>query len=253
MSELLEAAAELASAAGTVALRHYRRGIEVERKADGSPVTVADREAERVARDWLSARFPRDAVLGEELGASAGSSGRTWVIDPIDGTRSFVAGVPLWGTLVAVMEGETVLAGAAAYPAANEVLAAAPGEGCWHDGRRCRVSEVDRIEDATVLITDHRSFSSPERRARWEGLAGSCKVARTWGDCFGYLLVATGRAEVMIDPVLNPWDAACFVPIIAEAGGQLTDFGGRAWPLPNGIGTNGKLAGAARAALALGV
>ena len=246
MNDLMEAAAEVAAIAGRVALRHYRRGIAVESKRDGSPVTIADREAEQAARDWIAARFPGDAIAGEELGETPGTTGRRWLIDPIDGTRSFVRGVPLWGSLVAVLEGDDVLAGAAMFPAAGESIAAARGEGCWHDGSRCRVSDVSRLADAVVLTTDERAFSDMASEVGWRRITATAATSRTWGDCFGYLLVATGRAEVMIDPVLNPWDAACFVPIIAEAGGRLTSLGGETWPLPNAIATNGALAGIAR-------
>ncbi|HEY9383648.1 MAG TPA: inositol monophosphatase family protein, partial [Gemmatimonadales bacterium] len=125
-TSLLSATAELAALIGAAALRHFRRNVVVERKPDGSPVTVADREGEQLARTWLARYFPADAVLGEEFGATPGASGRTWVLDPIDGTKTFVRGVPLWGSLVAVAEGETVLAGAAAFPAVEETIAAAP-------------------------------------------------------------------------------------------------------------------------------
>ena len=236
---LMHAAAEVARRAGAVALKSWRRSLVVERKRDGSPVTRADRDAERSARQWIGRRFPRDGILGEEFGESPGSSGRRWLIDPIDGTRTFVRGVPLWGTLVAVVEGETVLAGAAVFPAVAEALAAAPGEGCWHDGARCAVSGVTRLSAATVLATNEHAF--PTRRARrgWESLAAAAHLVRTWGDCYGYLLVATGRAEVMVDARLGAWDAACFVPILEEAGGVFTDWRGRATAFGgDAIGTN---------------
>ena len=244
---MLQAVDELARLTGKAALRHYRRGIAVERKDDGSPVTAADREAEAAAREWIAARFPRDGVLGEEFGNQPGASGRTWVLDPIDGTKTFVRGVPLWGSLVALVEGDTVLAGAASYPALGEAVSAAPGEGCWHDGVRCRVSDVARLADATILTSEVERFTDPGWRLGWAGLAGQAAVVRTWGDCYGYLLVATGRAEVMVDVGLNPWDIACFVPIIEEAGGRLTDFGGGSYPpLRSAVATNRALAGEAR-------
>jgi histidinol-phosphatase len=244
---LLEAVQVVARAAGDVALRHYRTALTVEAKHDGSPVTVADRDAERAARDWLAQRFPADGILGEEFGATEGTSGRRWLLDPIDGTKSFVRGVPLWGTLVAVAEGDTILAGAAYFPAVDEVVAAAPGEGCWWNGRRAHVSDVGTLARATALVTDDRTFDSTERTKGWHALAAATAIARGWGDCFGYLLVATGRAEIMVDPIINPWDAACFLPIIEEAGGIFTDlsgartaFGGHA------IATNAALADSAR-------
>jgi histidinol phosphatase-like enzyme (inositol monophosphatase family) len=238
---LMQAAHEVARVAGAFALRHFRAGVTVEWKGDGSPVTVADRGAEAVARAWIQARFPDDAILGEEMGEKSGTSGRKWLVDPIDGTKSFVRGVPLWGSLVAVMDGDDVLAGAACYAAAGESLAAAPGCGCWHDGARARVSDVARLGDATVLITDDRELPG------WETFARNAAVSRTWGDCFGYLLVATGRAEVMVDAVLNPWDSACLLPIIQEAGGVFTDLKGTVTAIgANAIATNANIAREAR-------
>lgn len=247
---LMEAALEVARVASLVALRYYKQDLLIESKGDGSPVTLADRAAEQLAREWIHARFPADAVLGEEFGETPGASGRRWLLDPIDGTKSFVRGVPLWGTCVAVCEGDVVLAGAAAYPAVDEFIAAAPGEGCWHNGARCRVSAVDRIEDATVLVTDDRNFPAPERRAGWRALSDKAGVSRGWGDCYGYLLVATGRADVMVDPILNPWDAPMFQPIVEEAGGVFTAWNGaRTAFAADAIATNGALAEAARALL----
>lgn len=242
-TSLLSAAAELACLVGATAVRHFRRDVAVERKQDGSPVTIADREGEQVAREWLARRFPRDAVLGEEFGATPGQSGRTWILDPIDGTKTFVRGVPLWGSLVALVEGDEVLAGAAAFPAVAETVSAARGEGCWHNQSRCRVSGVAELAQATVLTSDVTRFSAGDLRA-WEQLSVEAAVTRTWGDCYGYLLVATGRAEVMVDVGLNAWDIACFVPILEEAGGRLTDFAGRRYPpLTDAIASNAALAG----------
>ncbi len=241
---LLDAASELARHIGSVALSHYRSVLTVETKADGSPVTIADRAAETAARDWLSTHFPDDAVLGEEFGERAGTSGRTWVLDPIDGTKSFVRGVPLWGSLVALVEGERVLAGAASFPAVDEWIAAAPGAGCWWNGQRTRVNDCSTLAGATVLITDERTFRSSSQLEGWRTLIGEAAIARTWGDCYGYLLVATGRAEVMVDPIVNPWDAACFQPIIEEAGGVFTDLHG----VPTAFGGSAIASNAALAA-----
>ena len=250
LETLMQAVHEAAQLAGAVAMKHYRTGIEVEFKGDGSPVTVADRSAEESVRAWIRARFPDDGLLGEEFGEHVGSSGRRWILDPIDGTKAFVRGVPLWGSLVAVLEGEDVLAGAACFPAVRETIAAARGTGAWCNGARAQVSDVADIAAATVLITDDRIIQPPFTRAGWDALAGGAAVSRGWGDCFGYLLVATGRAEVMLDPVVNSWDVACFLPIITEAGGVFTDllgtvtaFGGHA------IATNAALAKTSRTLL----
>lgn len=251
LDERVAPAAELARITGTVALRHYRTHLTVETKADGSPVTVADRAAETAARAWVQSRFPQDGILGEELGEERPGAARRWIVDPIDGTKSFVRGAPLWGSLVALCEGDRVLAGAAYFPAVDELLAAAPGAGCWWNGSRCRVSSVSALADATVLTTDERFPDRPERAAGWRALARRASVSRTWGDCFGYLLVATGRAEAMCDGTLSIWDAAALQPIIEEAGGVFTDwlgaptvFGGSA------IATNRVLAEDVRSVLA---
>ena len=249
-SQLLQAAAEVAQLAAKVAMQWYRTGVDVEIKSDGSPVTIADREAERTARAWLSERFPTDSILGEEFGVERAGARRRWLIDPIDGTKAFVRGVPLWGTLIACAEGDTVLAGAACFPALDELIAAAPGEGAWWNGSRTRVSSVNRLKESTALITDDRFLQEPARGERWRALASRVAVARTWGDCYGYLLVATGRAEIMIDDIVNQWDTAALLPIITEAGGRFTSwsgvdtaFGGDA------IATNAGVAEAARALL----
>ncbi len=219
-------AAELARLTGDIALRHYRSNLAVETKADGSPVTAADRAAEQAAREWVRRYFPDDGVLGEEFGDERPGARRRWVVDPIDGTKSFVHGVPLWGSLVALCEGETVLAGAAYFPAVGELVAAAPGAGCWWNGSRCTVSSERSLARATVLTTDERFLGHPQRRAGWERLSRAAAVSRSWGDCFGYLLVATGRAEAMCDPVMSAWDSAALQPIIHEAGGVFTDWNG---------------------------
>jgi histidinol phosphatase-like enzyme (inositol monophosphatase family) len=250
LDERVAPAAELARITGTVALRHYRTHLTVETKADGSPVTVADRAAETAARAWVQSRFPQDGILGEELGEERPGAARRWIIDPIDGTKSFVRGTPLWGSLVALCEGERVLAGAAYFPAVDELVAAAPGAGCWWNGSRCRVSSVASLADATVLTTDERFPENPECAPGFRALAHTASVSRTWGDCFGYLLVATGRAEAMCDGTMSVWDAAALQPIIEEAGGVFTDwrgvptaFGGSA------IATNRLLADDVRAVL----
>jgi histidinol phosphatase-like enzyme (inositol monophosphatase family) len=246
-SSLLQAVTELAMITGAAAHQHYRQDIVVERKGDGSPVTRADREAEQLARAWLARRFPNDAIVGEEFGSAGGSSGRTWLLDPVDGTKTFVRGVPLWGSLVALVEGDVVLAGAASFPAVAELLCAARGEGCWHNGSRCQVSAVASLSEATALTSDEYWFADAAQQHAWKRIADAAGIVRTWGDCYGYLLVATGRAEIMMDARLNPWDITCFVPIIEEAGGRITDFAGGSYPpLENAIATNAALAEEAR-------
>jgi histidinol-phosphatase len=231
---LFEAVSEVAELAGAEALKHFRGRLEVEAKADGSPVTRADRDAERVVRDWVERHFPEDGILGEEFGETRPGARRRWLVDPVDGTRAFVKGVPLWGTLVAVAEGERVLAG------------------CWWNGTRCEVSSVASLTEATVLATDVGFLRSPERGERWRALATRTANARTWGDCYGYLLVAIGRAELMADGQLSPWDAAALQVAVEEAGGVFTDWSGHATAFSDGaVATNAALATELRRALGI--
>lgn len=252
MSESFESLAsaveEVARIAGDIALGFYRSSLEVETKADGSPVTIADRSAEHAAREWIERHFPKDGILGEELGVTRPEARRQWVLDPIDGTKTYVRRVPLWGTLVGVREGDDVLAGAAYFPAVGEMLAAARGTGCWWNGARSRVSSRATLGEATVLTTDERFAADSVHIAGWQRLAGRAGVSRSWGDCFGYMLVSTGRAEVMVDGILSPWDAAALMPIVEEAGGVFTDwkgtrtaFGGSAVATNQGVASEARM------------
>ncbi len=250
---LMQAAEEVARKSGDVALGFFRQGVQVHTKGDGSPVTVADQTAERTAREWIESRFPEDGILGEEFGETRPGARRRWILDPIDGTKTFIRGVPLWGTLVALAEGDRILAGAAYFPPVGDMLVAAPGQGCWWNGKRTWVSAEAELSRSLVLVTDERFLVHPERGARWRTLASQASVSRTWGDCYGYLLLATGRAEVMVDELLSPWDAAALQPIIEEAGGVFTDWtGARTSFGGNGIATNAALSGQVRELLGAG-
>jgi histidinol phosphatase-like enzyme (inositol monophosphatase family) len=245
----MDAAEAVARVAGEVALRHYHRGVTVETKKDGTPVSVADRQAEEAARAWLEKHCPEDGILGEELGATRPEARRRWILDPIDGTKTFVRRVPLWGTLVALAEGENVLAGAAYFPAVDELVVAAQGAGCLWNGRPARVSAVSKLSEALVLTTDARMGTGHQIR-ELEGLCARAGLVRTWGDCYGYLLLATGRAEVMVDSIMAPWDAAALQPIIEEAGGVFTDWGGRRTAFGGSVvASNAALAAEVRVAL----
>jgi len=244
---LMQAAEEVARKSGDVALGFFRQGIQVDTKGDGTPVTVADQTAEKTARAWIESHFPEDGILGEEFGETRPGAKRRWILDPIDGTKTFIRGVPLWGTLVAVAEGERILAGAAYFPPVGDMLVAAPGQGCWWNGKRSWVSQEASLSKAVVLSTDERFLVHPERGEKWRALARQVAISRTWGDCYGYLLVATGRAEAMIDEVLSPWDAAALQPIIEEAGGVFTDWTGTRTSFGgNAIATNAALAAQVR-------
>jgi histidinol phosphatase-like enzyme (inositol monophosphatase family) len=240
---LLEAAGELARLTGDVAMRWFRSDVAVETKRDGSPVTVADRSAEEAARAWLRSRFPDDGIQGEEFGQERPGARRRWILDPIDGTKAFIRGVPLWGSIVACCEGDKVLAGAVCFPALNEIAMAASGEGCWVNGARARVSNVSSLREATVLTSVERFAGGPARAAQWRALTADVALVRTWGDCYGYLLVASGRADVMVDDIVNPWDVAGLQPLIEEAGGVFTAWNGRATAFGgSAIATNAALA-----------
>jgi len=248
----LDFAVKIARLAGQQTLELFRTtDLEVIRKSDGSPVTAADRGAEQLLRDQIGHEFPEDAILGEEFGEKVGKSGFRWVLDPIDGTKAFVSGVPLYTTLVAVMHEEEPQIGVIFAPAAGEMVYAAYGSGCWHviDGgkpQQACVSTVDNLADAVVVTSSVKSFTTEREvdgRAVFDRLQTKCKVTRTWGDAFGYLLVATGRAEVALDPAMSLWDTASLQPIIEEAGGKFFDWQGLATVHnEEAVATNSKLA-----------
>ncbi len=234
LNELLEFAVDLARGAGEITLQYFRKKPETSKKSDGSYVTIADREAESYLRQRIAERFPDDGILGEEEGELQGTSGRRWILDPIDGTFAFVHGVPLYGVLIAVeIEGE-MRVGVVNIPALGEIVSAAKGMGCFLNGEPARVSTTAELKDALLLST---SFG----RAT-EVLKARAQVSRTWGDCYGYVLVATGRADIMLDPVMNLWDCAPLLPIMEEAGGTFTDWRGvRTADGGDSIATNGAL------------
>jgi histidinol phosphatase-like enzyme (inositol monophosphatase family) len=224
--DLLEFAMEVAWRAGRLTLAHYQTGVAAEAKPDATPVTVADRAAEQLARELIEKRFPHDGIVGEEYGTTRAGADRRWILDPIDGTRSYVRGVPLYGVLIAVEQENDAIVGVVHFPALGETVSAARNLGCWWNGRRALVSERLRLEDALILTTDAERIDVEQRGAGWNRLRARAGTCRTWGDCYGYALVATGRAEAMLDPVLSIWDAAAIKPIVEEAGGVVTDWDG---------------------------
>jgi len=228
LRELLDFAHELAWQAGKLTLRYFQSGVAVDQKADESPVTVADRESEAFLRTAIAARYPGHAVLGEEAGLSGASDATyRWILDPIDGTRSFIRGVPLYGVMVGLeREGDPVV-GVVNLPALGEVVYAASGHGCWWNGRPCRVSHVATLRESLLLSSVSTGYEQYGKGDAFQRLLAAAGMFRTWGDCYGHLLVATGRAEAMIDPIMNIWDAAALFPILSEAGGSYTDWQGR--------------------------
>ena len=227
-------ALEIAAEASALILRYYQApGLEVERKGDSSPVTEADKGAELLIRSRLAEAFPDDAILGEEFPSVEGTTGYRWIIDPIDGTKSFIHGVPLFGTLIGVEFHSQCVVGVVRFPALKEVVYAAQGHGAWwqigdEQPRRAKVSSVTTLAAATFCHTNPARWLATGKQRAFETLCASSQLARGWGDCFGHMLVATGRADVMIDPAMNAWDAAALLPIIEEAGGHFLDWSGTA-------------------------
>jgi histidinol phosphatase-like enzyme (inositol monophosphatase family) len=242
LKEILDFAVEAAREAGEITLRYFRKSFETRLKGKDNFVTQADVEAEEFLRRRISERFPEDSIIGEEGGESAGASARRWIIDPIDGTYSFVHGVPFYGVLLGVeVEGEPSV-GVVNIPALGELAYAARGLGCFLNGESARVSKTARLEDALLLSTDFGSCARHGLGAAAEELQSRAAMRRTWGDCYGYVLIATGRADVMLDPAMNVWDCAALLPVIEEAGGTFTDWRGtRTIHGGNAVATNGPL------------
>jgi histidinol phosphatase-like enzyme (inositol monophosphatase family) len=236
---VLDDALAIATEAAQLTLRWFGSDdLGVERKADGTPVTEADRAAEALVRQRLREAYPDDGVLGEEEPERVGTSGRRWIVDPIDGTKAFARGVPLYTTLLAVEDEGGPLAGVIVVPALGERVWAGRGEGCFHDGRACRVSTTASL-DAAYLSTSSYSHWPEEAllAARRSGAS-----LRTWGDGYGYLLVATGRIDVMVDPAVAPYDVAAMPVILGEAGGRFSDLaGGAGYDGGSGLASNGVL------------
>jgi histidinol phosphatase-like enzyme (inositol monophosphatase family) len=240
LSDLREFAAELAWLAGKLTLRYFQTGLLPEIKADQSPVTLADRESERLMRQLIQERYPHHSILGEEEGETRPGASHRWILDPIDGTKSFVRGVPLYAVLVGLeREGEAVV-GAINVPGLGDFLTAATGLGCQWNGRAARVSDTARLADSLLLCTEPHSMPRYGRQAAYARLLAASKMYRGWSDAYAYVLLATGRAEVVLDPEMNVWDCAALLPVVQEAGGTFTDWDG----VPtihagNGIATNG--------------
>ena len=252
LSRRLEVARQAAVRAGRIMLKYARTDFQRETKADGSVVTIADRQSEQLLRRTIERSFPDDGVLGEEFGEKPGTTRYRWILDPLDGTLTYAQGVPLYGVLIGVedLETQSCPIGVIHIPALGETVYAQRGRGCtWESGggrrsgaTRARVSKVERLDRAVMLATDFWRLGTPPQRNALARLAARTRVQRTWADCYGYLLVATGRAEIMLDPVMKIWDAAPMEVILKEAGGCFTDWAGR--PTIHGhcgVATNGRL------------
>jgi myo-inositol-1(or 4)-monophosphatase len=225
----LDFATRVAYEAGRLTLGYFQRSIDTTWKADDTPVTVADRAAEAFIREQITARFPDHAIVGEEFGSSGDASAtHRWFIDPIDGTKSFICGVPLYSVLIGLEINGRVEVGVANFPALNELIAAASGQGCWWNGRTAHVSMQADLSRSIVAHIDTASFErvSAAKGAAWTRLQKASYYNAGWCDAYGYLLVATGRVDVMLDPIMNVHDCAPFPVILREAGGFFGDWQG---------------------------
>ncbi len=239
--DVVAAMIRAAEAAGAVAMKYYRGGFEVTIKPDQTPVTQADREAEQAIKAILRRAYPDHGFLGEELGEE-GPKERRFIIDPIDGTKNFIRRVPIWAVLLGLEEEGEITAGVMLNPALGEMFWARRGDGAWSAGERLRVSDCERLDEATLL---HSDLHLMREGGFWDPLVrlvDACRRTRGFGDYYGYGLVAGGKAEIYVETDLKPWDAAPVKILVEEAGGRLTDFGGR--PTIYGgsvLATNGRL------------
>jgi len=228
----LKFAVDAAREASELILSHFQSvDLRVDLKKDASPVTIADRGAEELLRRKIVDLFPRDGILGEEFGEQPAQNGFRWILDPIDGTKSFVHGVPLFGTLIGIELDGRMAGGVCRMPGLDEVVYAGRGTGCWWQQgdrapRQARVSQVSEFSQAMFCFTEYEGYLATGRGEVFPRLVESARITRGWGDCYGHILVATGRADVMVDPRMSPWDAAALVPLVIEAGGSFFDWTG---------------------------
>jgi histidinol-phosphatase len=233
---------EFARAAGKVALAHFNRGVAVEVKSDESPVTIADREAEMCLRSAITAAFPGDGFLGEEFGDTPGTTGYRWIMDPIDGTRSFVRGIPLWGTMVGLEHRGELVAGMIDCACQGSTWHAMRGGGAWRDGTRISVSSVTEMARANLFYSGLNWFVKSGRERQFLELVRRTERQRGYGDWYGFMLAAQGAGEAMIEYGVHAWDVAAVVPIIEEAGGKFTSWdGGLDIFRPDVVASNGHL------------
>jgi len=219
---------ELARESGDFIRPLFRqRSVAVETKADQSPVTIADRGAEELMRQRIARRFPDHGIVGEEFGSERADAEFVWVLDPIDGTKAFITGVPLWGTLIALLHHGQPVLGCIHQPVLDQLMIG-DGTTTLLNGAPVRCRGTTRIEDVTLLTSDPLNPAKYQNGAAFEALAQRAKLVRTWADCYGYFLVASGWADVCLDPIMNPWDIAAVVPIMRGAGGTVSDWQGNA-------------------------
>jgi histidinol-phosphatase len=242
LAELRSAAEEFAEAGGKTTLNYFKQSFELEFKGDDSPVTNADREAEKVIRQMIRERYPDHGIIGEEFGSEREDSDVVWILDPIDGTQSFIHGVPFYTTLIGILVNNEPSVGVIYAPALGEMVSAAIGHGVTLNGKKTGVRSCEELSKATFLSTEVITFEQHGFSEAFSELLNRTRIHRTWGDAYGHLMVATGRADIMVDPILNIWDAAALLPIVTEAGGSYTDVNGnRSIETGNAISANKEL------------
>jgi len=228
MEEFLELAETLADQSQALILDYFQKGVAVDMKADRTPVTEADREAERLMRKAIEARFPEHGILGEELGTTHPDAPYQWVLDPIDGTLSFISGVPLFGTLIALKKDGKPILGILNLPVLGERLIGMKDRVNTWNGQEVHVSQTSSLEEASLCVTDMRHVNQHQNGSAFATLAEKVYLSRTWGDCFMYGLLARGKIDIAVDAIMNPWDIQALIPIIEGAGGIITDYQGNA-------------------------
>ncbi len=242
MKELLKFAIQTAEQAGKITLKYFQQGVAVETKPDQSPVTIADRESELFIRSEIEKYFPEDGILGEEFGKKESRSGFRWILDPIDGTKSFIRGVPLYGTMIGLEKEGIPILGVIRFPPLNQTLAALHNHGCTLNGVPCSVSHTDTLSKATLTMTSYGDLVRDWGDQVLLQLIRKTGLHRTWGDCYGYLMVATGQADICIDTIVQIWDVTPLIPILQEAGGKITNLKGEtSLIMKDTIATNGLL------------
>ncbi|MCG8373783.1 MAG: inositol monophosphatase family protein [Balneolales bacterium] len=226
IQELLDNAIDIARIGGNHTLKYFKKDFEVISKEDDSPVTIADRETEQIIRREILKRYPDHGIIGEEFGKTNPESNIQWVLDPIDGTKSFIHGVPFYTTLIGIMIDNEPVVGIINAPALDELCAAGIGLGATYNGEPCSVRDTNELSEATFLVTEIRRFQEIGMEPLFQDLLANTKLHRTWGDAYGHMMVAIGRADLMFDPLLNIWDAAALLPIMKESGGIFSDTNG---------------------------
>jgi len=225
LSEFKKFAHHLADISGEVIRKYFRTDVSVESKKDSSPVTIADKQAEAVMRESIMNNYPAHGILGEEFGSVNQHAEYQWILDPIDGTKSFICGAITFGTLIALVKNNEPILGVINQPILNEFLIGDNIETNLN-GQKVMVRNCDSLSNAVLLTTDHFNIGKYQNQKNFDELAKKVKYYRHWGDCYGYYLVATGYADIMIDPVMSVWDSMALIPVIKGAGGIITDYQG---------------------------